>query len=533
MQTAMAQGDGGLGSDTTYVLRDKVPIVEEAEKLVYPAQEPEYKMEKSPVSYEAPSSVLKTSYEVMSVRPLAISREKPQKYPGSYVKLGFGTQFSPLAEIRHSGRILKKDVERMNYGVYFKHHSAYGSKIDHQDFGTNHASVYGTVSSEKIRLNTQLDYHRNSVNYYGYDHSDTTLSDLTKKDTRQYFNHLNLKLGIGKANLGKSNFDYDGHVGFYYFSDKFEQNEIGALGDVTLTQVFKEKHFVSMEFREDYTVFNDTLKSINRNIFSVKPKYEFNDQVWKMSGGVALVWENKTFHLMPDLYMERSLFREHVVMYSGWLMELRRLGYRELVERNPWIQSNDFNLRHTRFEDRFLGFKGMIGKFSYDLKFSQNVIRRAVLFVNDTSDLSKFDVLYTRGRMNILNPHLELSYRVNSDLEFMLTGDYFQYEVEVEEKAWHMPRWNINFYTRYAIGKKVFLELDIFVIDGVYAKLPDGQAEKLKTTADINIGATYKLSEYFSFFANLNNLASIKYQPYYRYPTFGFNGMVGVIFTYN
>lgn len=527
--TTLAQ-DGGLGGDTTFVVKDKIPIVEEAEKQIYPGKEPEYQKEKVPIKYETPVSLLPVSYEAPNIRPLAVSKEKPQKYPGSYVKLGFGTQFSPLAEARHTGRILKKDMERMNYGIYFRHFSGYGQKIKNQRFGQNHAAVYGSYYTEKVRLSARVDYERNSNHYYGYNHSDTS---FTSKQTKQFYDHVGFTADLGRADVSKALFDYYGKVNVFYFKDRFKQNEFDANVLLKFQKVFKEKHFVFFDIKEDYSTFKNDVITINRNVFGAKPKYEFNDQVWKIFAGADFVWENNIFHVLPDLGLERSLFKEYLVTYNGWKMELRRFGFREMSQRNPWVNPNTFDLKHTRFEERYTGFKGMIKKFSYDLKFSQYVSRRTALFVNDTTDMSKFNVIYTRGRMSVLNPHAEMAVRVNTDLEFMLTGDYFMYELEDQDKAWHMPSWSIDFFARYTIGKKVFLQLNFFVMDGLYAKLPGNQIKKLQGTYDINIAATYKFSKHFSFFANLNNLASVKFEPYYNYPTYGFNCLAGVIFTYN
>lgn len=527
----VAQEDGnGLGGDTTIVIKDKIPIVEDAEKLMYPALEPTYQAEKTPVKYESPVSLLKVDYEAPSIRPLAVSKEKPQKYPGSYVKLGFGSQWGPLAEIRHSGRFMRKDAEKLNYGAYFKHQSGYGAKLQHQDFSNNELKLYGSATTKKVTLNTSFDYQRNAVFYYGYNHADTSFK---KKDVKQYFNLADATVGISRADVGENDFDYNGVFNFYYFGDRFKQNEIDANFSIDFEKVFKEKHFARLNLMDDYANFNNTIKSTNRNVFAVKPMYEYNDQLWKIFGGVQTVWENNIFHIFPDLGMERSLFKQYVVLYNGWKMELRRLGYRELAEQNPWVQPLGFDVKHTRWEDRFLGFKGTAGKFSYDLKFSQNVLRRTALFVNDSIDPSKFDVVYSSGRTSVLNPHAEFGVRVNGNLEFLVSGDYRMYELQGDAQAWHLPRWNVNFFTKYSIAKKIFLQMNIVALDGVFAKLPNGQQKQLNGTVDISIGATYKLSKYFSFFANLNNLASIKYQPFYNYPTYGFNGMAGVIFTYN
>lgn len=521
-----------IGSQSVVVFSDQTPVVEDADKLNYPAEIPSYQREKTVPKYEVPNRQVEVTYEPVTIRPLGISKEKPLDFPSSYIKLGFGTQLSPFFEAMHNGRKMVKDEEKMSYGVYLKHHSAYGSKIDFQDFSENRAALMGSVFLGGVRLNTKLEYRRDARFYYGIDVPDSI--DIKKKDVRQVYNLFNATVELLNTKINKSHFDHSTLLNFYHFSDRFGQSEFGIIASAKLQKTFKEKHFVALRFDEDYTSFKSDTYNRNRNLFMFRPFYEYNDLTWKITGGVGFAYEDKTFHVLPQLGFERPLFKEYLVMYNGWKMELRRLGYRELAGANPWILPDNFQLKHTRYEERLIaGFKGTAGKFSYDASVRQIVLRRAPLFVNNTTDPSRFDVLYARGRLNILKPMAEFAYRVNSNLDFTLFGEYNMYEVEVEEHAWHMPRWYASFTTRLKVGDKLFMNAKVYAIDGVYTKLGDGSALKLKGTVDINLGATYKFNKHFSAFANLNNLASFKYQQYYLYPGYGFNCMAGIIFTYN
>ncbi len=531
----MAQTGGpkdSIGSQSVVVFSDQTPVVEDADKLNYPAEIPAYERETTVPKYEVPNRQVAVTYEPVTIRPMGISKEKPLDFPSSFIKLGFGTQLSPFFEAMHNGRKMVKNEEKMSYGVYLKHHSAYGSKLDFQDFSENRAALLGSVFLGAVRVNAKLEYRRDARFYYGLNAADSL--DLKKKDVRQVFNMFNATIELLNTKINKSHFDHSTLLNFYHFSDRFGQSEFGIIASAKLQKSFKEKHFVVLRLDEDFTGFKSDTYTRNRNLFMFRPFYEYNDLTWKISGGVGFAYEDKTFHVLPQLGFERPLFKEYLVMYNGWKMELRRLGYRELAGANPWIMANNFELKHTRYEERLIGgFKGTAGKFSYDASVRQIVLRRAPLFINDATDPSKFDVLYARGRLNIMKPMAELAYRVNSNLDFTLFGEYNMYEVEIEEHAWHMPRWYASFTTRLKVGDKLFLNAKIYAIDGVYTKLADGSALKLKGTVDINLGATYKFNKNFSAFANLNNIASFKYQQYYLYPAYGFNCMAGIIFTYN
>jgi hypothetical protein len=530
-QTGGAPKDS-IGTQSVTVFSDQTPIVQDAVKVNYPAEIPTYEREKTVPKYDIPNRQAEVTYQPVTIRPLGIAKEKPLDFPSSYIKVGFGTQLSPFFEAMHNGRKLVKEQEKFSYGLYLKHHSAYGQKIDFQDFSENRAAANGSIFLNSVRINTKLEYRRDARFYYGIVVPDSV--DLKKKDVRQVFNQFNATVELLNTKINKSHFDHSTILNFYNFSDQFGQKEFGIIASAKLQKSFKEKHFVALRIDEDYTAFKSDAYTKNRNLFMLRPFYEYNDLTWKITGGVGFAYEDKTFHLLPQLGFERPLYKEFLVMYNGWKMELRRLGYRELAGANPWIMPEIFELKHTRYEERLIaGFKGTAGKFSYDASARQIVLRRAPLFINNPDDPSKFNVLYARGRLNILKPMAEFAYRVNSNLDFTLFGEYNMYEVEVEQYAWHMPRWYASFTTRLKIGDKLFMNAKVYAIDGVYTKLADGTAMKLKGTVDVNLGATYKFNKHFSAFANLNNVANFKYQQYYLYPAYGFNCMAGVIFTYN
>ncbi|GEM_PF-1086930 len=520
----------GLKPENIEVVSDFNPLIADAVKINFPATLPDREASgKLELFYETPVQLLSTPFSPTPLKPIAIAKEKPEQFPMSYFKVGFGTQLSPLFEaLWNDGK-----YEKLHYGAYFRHFSSRGSKINHQDFNTNHVSVFGNAFMKKARFDSKIDYHRDGVVYYGYDHSDTTFK---KKDIKQFFNDFVFSNSITNTK-NPHEFNYKADLDFGYFSDKFDRSEFYFRGAVQMDKIFRNKHFVTLKLAEDFNVFNSEPASQvgfsvprKRNIFTVKPVYEYNDRTWRIWGGVDLTWENNIFHLFPETGMERSLWDNYIISYSTWRMELNRTSYKTLTADNPWI-GNDFELRNTWYEDRSTGLKGTVKNFSYDVRFGQRLVRRMPIFVNDTTDMKTFVVQYD-PRTNILTFHAELFYHAMRDLDFSLTFDFFDYEMDDVAQPWHLPNFMIDFNTRYTIKKKVFLTFDFLVRDGVKALLPGNETKELNPTADINIGATYKFSKHFSFFCNLNNLASIKYEKYYLYPSYGFNGMIGAIFTY-
>ncbi len=524
---AIAQQDG-IRPEDVVVETDYTPVLSDAVKINFPATlTARQQQARFDLFYSTPVRQLQVPFAPVPLKPVAIGKEAQEQHPMSYFKLGFGTQLSPLAEaLWTDGKI-----EKYHYGAFFRHFSSRGSKINHQDFSETEAAVFATYFTKKARLNTELKYRNNAVFYYGYDHAVDTFS---RKEVKQRFGNFAWESSIVNIQPKKS-YDYDVRFGFNHFSDRFDISEASPWVTARFSKIFKDKHFLTLRLHEDLDIFKRDTTSRSRNIFSVKPVYEFNDQTWRFFGGADFTWEKNIFHLFPELGLERSLYERYIILYNGWRMELQRTSYQTLTEENPWL-GNDFSLRNTWFEDRYIGLKGTVKDFTYNVRFAQRLVRRMPLFVNDTTNMKQFEVVYDR-RANLLNLHAELFYRVTSALNFSATLEYIHYEMDIVERAWHLPNFKFDFNTQYSIKKKVYLTLSILARDGVLARVPDFEngtfvPRELKGTLDLNLGATYKFSKNFSFFCNLNNLASIKYQRYYLYPSYGFNGMVGVIFNY-
>lgn len=225
LNTAMAQTGGApkdsIGAQTVTVFSDQTPVVQDAVKVNYPAEIPVYVRETTVPKYDIPNRQAEVTYEPVTIRPLGIAKEKPIDFPSSFVKIGFGTQLSPLFEAMHNGRKLVKDQEKFSYGLYLKHHSAYGQKIDFQDFSENRAAVNGSIFLNSLRINTKLEYRRDARFYYGIDVPDSV--DVKKKDVRQAFNQFNATVELLNTKINKSHFDHSTILNFYNFSDKFGQ----------------------------------------------------------------------------------------------------------------------------------------------------------------------------------------------------------------------------------------------------------------------------------------------------------------------
>jgi hypothetical protein len=523
IQNTVAQTSGTIGDEKVTVVREFNPLIQDANKINFPPEPVEVKEEKTELQYTVPVQLFPLSYPQANLKPLAIAKEKTESYFNSFARLGFGTQWSPLAEVR----FVEGKRDKFLFGAHGKYRSAHGSKIKSQDFSKTYASLFTDAYVRNSLFRANASYTQNINYYYGYDVLKST-PKLTQKQLRQTFNIADVQLQLLNAKRRGPAFDYDGKVQFNYLVDRFKLNEYFINADIWFQKSFKEMHHVSLQLFDDFSSFKDVNgATLNRNIFLVKAKYHFKYKDWNMSGAVSPVWEAGIFHFFPDIALQRNLYKEYITLYSGWKMELRKNSYLSHVQTNPWLEQITVNdLKNGWLEERFTGLKGTVKKFSYNLRFAQNLYRHMPVYVNDTLNMQRFKVLYDR-RTNMLNFHAELGYRAMSNLQFNVTFDFINYEADRVARIYHQPRFNARFNTQYTIAEKIMLQLDVIGMDGVYALTPGNKEIQLKPTVDVNLGATYVFSKRFSFFVYLNNLASVKYQRYYLYPSYGFNALAG------
>lgn len=533
-----------LDNEQVDVIKSFNPLIQDANKINFPPEPISAKQEPISLEYNVPDRLLPILYPQANLKPLAIAKEKQAQYFGSFARIGLGTQWTPLAEIF----ITEGKNDKFQFGAHGRYQSAHGQKIKTQDYTNTDVTAFANALVKKSILKTKVFYHQDINFYYGYDlfrkPFNNNFVEYEQKDLKQQFNTAGVQIDLLNAERRSSEFDYNGSLQYNYYWDRFKLNEQYINVDFTLKKSFNNKHHVSLQLMDDYSVFTDiNSQKVNRNIFSAKAKYHFIHGEWNLFGAINPLWEVGIFHLFPDIGLQRSLYKEYIVLYNGWKMELRKNSYQSLTQQNPWLEQVTVNqLRNGWLEERFLGLKGTIQKFNYNIRFAQNLYRHMPVFVNsfgiipnsNSISVPNFSSPFDR-RTNILNLHTELGYLVNSNLEFNFVFDFNNFEQDVVARIYHAPRFMAKFNTRYSIAEKVLLQLDIIGLDGVYYidygnpfdALAEETDKKLKGTADINIGATYIFSKRFSFFTQLNNLASIKYQRFYLYQNYGFNAIVG------
>jgi hypothetical protein len=112
-------------------------------------------------------------------------------------------------------------------------------------------------------------------------------------------------------------------------------------------------------------------------------------------------------------------------------------------------------------------------------------------------------------------------------------GDFWNYDMKNELKAWHMPYFDFFINFKYNWSNKIIATADVYAYSDRWAKRYDATTvapEKLSAYIDGSVGVEYCFSKILSAFVNVNNIGSAKYKQWHHYPSFGINLLAGVTY---
>ena len=509
--------------------REYRPVLADAVKLQLNPDLPPIDNTAPTLTYNIPDKYLRIPYEAPDVRPLAMKSVQLENLKNVYAKLGAGNRALPYLDIYlNSGRreSTSRSTNNLNLGAHIGYLNSNGP--DDQDFSDFDSKVFGTFFTEMVAFGAEANYNRDVINFYGFDNTDTT---FVPGDIRQRYNFFDFAFNVKNAAKNDFNLDYKGTIDVNYLADVFEHKEINPLIDLSLNKQLNESSSIIGEIGFDYNKFTyDTLET-SFSIFKFNPVYRLKKDKWVADLGLNLGTVSgefeEGFYIFPDLRFDMSLIGKSLVFTSELTGKIVKNNYKVLTDYNPFLD-NDVMLKNSEDIKVSVGFRGApLDKVNYAVKVNYNNINYLPLFVNDSINYNKFDVVYDSSAF-VLNLHGEIGYTFSEKLRVTATGDFFSYNLSNIAEAWHLPTAKASIYVNYNITDKLSAQADLFVFNNINARTPAGEVQQLKGLVDINLGASYKISESFHIFANVYNIASTKHQRWYNYPSYGLNALAGI-----
>ncbi|MEA3318118.1 MAG: TonB-dependent receptor, partial [Bacteroidota bacterium] len=480
---------------------------------------------------------LDISFKPKIINPAKMVGEPLTKLYNSYTKIAIGNNAMPFIEFY----LNNKRSKDFSIGTYFKHLSSFSkvklanNKKGESAFSDNEILFYGKKFFDNSVLKSNLGFNRNVRHYYGYN----TLLDtsFTKDDIKQKFVDFNINTRYHSVYSDSSHINYDFGIKYNYFADDFSNSESAIRFNGKLNKYF-DKEMLGVDFDYQNYSKSNSIDSVSNSIFSFSPWLGMYSDKWRVSVGINIYsdkhGESRNTYYYPKGTFEYDIINHYIIPYAGIDGRMEANNYRKIANENPFIIPG---LHVENTDNKMILYAGIKGNFSsslfYNFRLEHSIIENLPFYVNNFSQTDStgnmFDVVY--DDIELTKYFGELSFSPSNDLSFHIKASYSSYAMNNEKEPWHKPLLNINFFTRYDLRNKIILKSDIFVKGKRYALVNNNTIE-LDPVLDVNLAIEYRYTKILSGFIQLNNILSSDNYMFNYYPTYGFNIMAGITYSF-
>jgi len=372
----------------------------------------------------------------------------------------------------------------------------------------------------------------------------TGVTGVNREQVKQTFNTLKLGGSFFNGERTQGDLNYKAGFNFYNRKDNFATKETGFDAHFGVTKWIADKHALNVGLKTDITSYKDgdranadSLKQ-KLNNFYLTPSFTYHADAFKIKFGANLVAVDGEFNFFPDVEASANIVGNKFTVFAGAEGSLQKNTMRSLTDYNPFVKTfGSLQIRNTDYNHFYGGIRGAFGAFNYKGQAGFKNVKNLALFLNDYADfittnagevsLNRLEVLYDDGNIFNIQGSLEATLFKNFDLAGTVSVN--AYDMEVQEKAWHLPATEFNVNATYKmLEEKLLLKGELFVANGLPYITPEGNSDNLNALLDVSAGAEYILTDNFSAFLNINNLLDNNRERWNSYQTYGLNVMIGI-----
>lgn len=541
IQTLHSQGK----NEEVTIIAPYIPSIQNASKFPFrpeisPGEQPQQEFE-----FEYLTKNIEVTTELDPIDPIKFSGQKTEDIYNNYIKGGFGNYLTPYLDFLAS----TAPSEKYLAGARVSHLSSQGGIKGYADNAYSHnlISANGSAFLKPGTLSGTIGYKRDVVHYYGVPLDSFPELEISDEEIRQRYQHFFFTAGFEGRNKSRERLSYKAGTEFHFYNDRYDTREIQFGLDAGIDKVFSVDedfhHGLAFDFRMDYLGYKDTTFSKSPLIMEFRPMYRFGLGVYDFQVGLSMFVNSDnsssqsslSVDVFPHLRADVVLIDDQLKAFAE-VTGMRKINtFRSLTGINPFLTSTPLLIDTDEQIKIAGGLEGNAGGLNFTAEASYAYNNDMVLFVNDTSLLlqNKFIALY--DDVNVLNIKASIGYLKVRNLEARLLASFYKYIPKNEEKAWHLPSFEVGLYAGYVIREKFTIRGDFMILGKRYARTFEDTTiipVKLKSGLDLNLGFEYRITKQLSAFANVNNVLNQDYQRWYNYPVQGIQGMLGVTFSF-
>lgn len=462
-----------------------------------------------------------TDYKIDPIKPAKMVGLPIQKLYKTQLSLGAGNYLTPYMELS----INQLRAKTTQLGFYYTHQSSTGKiKLDNNkkvnaNYNDNLMKLYGKKIFKASVLEADISGGYNSVLYYGYNPAIDTLLD--RKSNMQKI--LSADAGINFYSMYSDSFhlNYKTALNYEILGDNYKNTEQAVDFATSLNKRINDQ-VIGGDLRIRYFGMDGELDSSKYSVVDVNPWYSKSTEEWKFLVGFNVNYDgnNQKTNFYPRASFEFNIVPAVLIPYLGVNGYKEINNYGKILFENPFLTPGYkvTNSNHSMIV--FAGLKGRYSnKMSFNLKGSFEKIDSLYFFVNDSSEILRNKFITDYDNLSLFSLGGEVSWHQSEKLQFLLKANYYKFQLDRLQYAWHKPSFEASLSADYNLRDKILIGTDIFYTGKRYAQGIASQVNELNGYLDANLSMEYRYTKTLSFFLRFNNLTATKYQIWNQYPS--------------
>ena len=487
---------------------------------------------------------MQTGVSIKPIDAATVSGENAQKLYRNFLKGGLGTTSSPYFEYFGSSAANQNHL----IAIHLKHLSSVGYINDlwFPGFSENLAEVSGKLFTSGTVLSLSGAYSRDVNHFYAPKlFKGTKLHEPSEDSIRQRFGLIKGSFELRSRSDEVDAFTYGLKIDAQQLTDLYKTTEsnfhvAGLIQASTSFFDFATHQYLGIDVDVDQNMLKNTLGSKSASLVEVVPSYRFLFDEYQVKLGLKADFNTDTvshLNIYPVIDARVQLVPDRIILQGGISGGLNRSNYNTLRLVNPFINSLAGVVTSNEKFNIYALLKGNIAQLvDFEARFDSKIIDNMPFFVNDTIKKS-----YQR-RFNVITDNINMIkvsffVRYNGDaFHISVKGDWNKYSPNGELYAWNCPQVEGQVEAGVALSKHLDLNTQIFTWGDSFAKTWGVSnvvvPVLLKGATDLNFSLNYHPVSQFTVFLNLNNVLNKNYERWNLYPSYGFNAMAGVSFSF-
>lgn len=519
------------------VVKSFQPVLPESEKISLTPQFGDTAFYKPKIDYQITPLPISPSFKPRPVSAAKLAVEPKPNFDKTFVKLGFGNHFSPLALVS----ITNSQSEQFNYGFIGKHHSANGEvKLSNKKdveaaYFDNRVNLFGNIFFKKSVLKSQIDFTSLRYLNYGYN-TDLMNIRLNRDSNTNHFLIPQFDLEYKSANLDSSELAFQGKskAGLLLMNDSIGQSELNIS---VWTRFVGYGRYITVGAGVQNLSGMKELNGSNNSIISFNTSISKSTREWSYLLGFGIVTDANPQQtksiLYPDIQLSIAIVKDVINASISLSGKHQSNTLASVIGTNPYIFPGTVFKNTNHKNNVNLGINGKIKNWvDYKIGGSYSAIDNYMFFINDTNHAAGnfFNPIYDDVELTKLEAQIST---IKTQGLFFSTGyTYRQFTMFRQAKPWQVPTSELKLGLGYNLRDKIIASTQLFYIGERFSRIMYPVEKEIKHDPyfDLNIDLTYRYTPKLAFFVTGKNILAQDYEYWNQYPAYRFQMMLGLIY---